>query len=572
MASIVVVRGFFYCYFILVFIRRDVRKNGSVFFSIVESRRTGNQVRQVIIERLGSAAGEQELIELEKKAQQRLKELTFNGQLSLFEDYLKAEYPDSSDIKKIRRDKKRLESLSFWQFEEDRRFCIGSEEVLEEVYRQLDFEELIQGTRKDEEWNEIIRALVIGRALEQGSKRYLVQALAERFNKEIPLEKVYRAMDRLVSLEEAIKQKIFYSSMGLLNFELDVLFFDVTTLYFESIQVDELKDFGYSKDNKFEEVQIVLALVTNSRGVPITYEIFPGNKAEAKTLVSILEKIRQLGAIQNVVLVGDRAMFNEANLELLERHGFRYVIAAKLKSLSKKITQPLLLKNKSQDWLEEWFSLSHPQRRFVVSFSQERAKKDAKTREKTLNQLLKQAKQGQISLKKLLGNRGNRKFLKVMGETEIVLNEKAIHEAAQWDGIHGVVTNYTPEELSASQVLEKYRGLWQIEEVFRIQKHDLQMRPIYHWKPRRIRAHILLCFLSYTLLNTIRQKLKDRGVSISIHALCDEISKREVTIIRHRRTGERFVIPSALKPMQKMIYQALNVRPLQFAVSLPHPR
>lgn len=569
MVSIVVVREFFCCYFIPVFIRRDIRKNGSIFFSIVESRRTGHQVKQVTIEKIGSASSEPEILELEKRAQRRLKELTWGGQLSLFEDYLRDEYPDPADVRKIRRDKSRLERLSFWQFEEDRRFCIGSEEVLEEVYRQLDFEDLIQGTRKDEEWNDIIRSLVIGRALEQGSKRNLVQALAERFNKEIPLEKVYRAMDRLITFEEAIKQKIYYSSLGLLNFELDVLFFDVTTLYFESIQADELKEFGYSKDNKFKEVQVVLALVTNNRGVPITYEIFPGNKAETRTLVTILEKIRQLGTIQNVVLVGDRAMFNEGNLELLEQQGFRYVIAAKLKSLGKKITQPLLTKDKTQDWIEEWTDSSHPQRRFVVSFSKERAKKDAAVREKTLNQLVKQAKQGKISLKKLLGNRGNRKFITVVGETDVILNETAIREAALWDGIHGVVTNYTQEELGASQVLERYRGLWQIEEVFRIQKHDLQMRPIFHWKPRRIRAHILLCFLSYTLLNTIRQKLKDQGVSLSIHALCEQISKREVTIIRHRRTGERFVIPSQLKPMQKLIYQALNVRPLQFAVSLP---
>ncbi len=127
--------------------------------------------------------------------------------------------------------------------------------------------------------------------------------LEQDYGVRIPLEKIYRMMDHVADQEEDIKKSVAYTTRSILEEEFDVLFFDVTTLYFESVQRDELREFGFSKDCKFKETQVVLALVTTKQGLPVTYELFPGNIYEGATLIQMVQKLKKTYNIHNILLV-----------------------------------------------------------------------------------------------------------------------------------------------------------------------------------------------------------------------------------------------------------------------------
>jgi transposase len=536
----------------LVFIRRTGRKNGSTQLKIIESVRVGDKIVQKAYATVGVAKDRSELEALERIAKQMITEL-LNGRdpaLPGFEGVIHGSIESSTpsaghhqvDLNEIR---------------EEKRINVGMEDVFGAVYSQMDFEDVIAGTRKDEEWNGLLKDVILARLFDPGSKRNASNEVLKEMNKEVPLEKIYRMMDRLVPLEEAIKKKIFQSSMSLLDFEVDVLFFDVTTLYFESFDPDELRAFGFSKDCKFKETQIVLALVTNNRGVPLTYELFPGNESEGNTLINIVKKIKANYTVKNVVLVADRAMFSEKNLAFLESEKMHYIVAAKLKAMKRSVQSEFL--NETMCPFNGWVKdLDVDKRRLIVSYSMDRAKKDYKQRMRLVDRLLKKARDGKIAVKDLINNNGTKKYIEVHGE-KASINEAKVLTDAQWDGIHGVITNYSREDKTPNEILEKYKGLWKIEEVFRINKHDLRMRPIYHRKPERIRAHILICFMAYVMLNTTKQLLEKNSIKLSVSELRKEIGKRQASIIRDKRTQRRFFVPGSYTETQRQIYNAFRI-------------
>ena len=204
-------------------------------------------------------------------------------------------------------------------------------EILGKKYDQLNFNNLIGGTRKDEQWNNILKSCVLARISTPSSKRKTVKNLSLDYALDIPLEKVYRMMDHVSKREEYLKKIVTESTLGLFREKVDVLFYDVTTLYFESFEEDELRSFGFSKDCKFKETQVVLALVTNAEGFPISYELFPGNTFEGKTLIQSINSLRINFDVENIFLAADRGMFAEKNLRELEKMGIHYVVAAPLK-------------------------------------------------------------------------------------------------------------------------------------------------------------------------------------------------------------------------------------------------
>jgi len=534
-----------------MFVRRIGRKDGSTVVRIVENIRCGDQIKQKVLLTVGRASSREDVIQLESEAKNKIVELynERNPVLPGFEHMIYGEnLPEKHETSEAQ------ELVDIKQIREEKRINTGIEDVFGSIYSQLDFEDLIKGTRKDEQWNDILKQVIFSRILQPSSKRKVSQRVAKDLNQEIQLEKIYRMMDRLVENEEAIKKRVFNSSMSLLNYEVDVLFFDVTTLYFESFDEDELRRFGFSKDCKFKETQVVLALVTNNRGVPLTYELFPGNQYEGHTLIEIIKKLKESYQVKNVVMVSDRAMFNEENLTFMEENGIRYVVAAKLKSMTKEIQEKFLDTHYCP--LDGWVKdLPIAERRLIVSYSTLRAKKDYKQRMRLVERLMKKAKDGKINVKSLINNNGTKKYIQVT-QGEARLNEEKIIQDSLWDGIHGVITNYKQDEQTAQDVLEKYKGLWKIEEVFRINKNDLQMRPIYHWRPDRIRAHILICFIAYTMVNFAGHTLEKQKLKISFDELKYQLSKREISIIRDRLTQRRYMIHSEFTDLQKQIYRS----------------
>jgi len=538
-----------------MFLRFRERPSGKTAVQIVENRRQENKVRQVVVRHVGQAYHESEIGTLKQLGESIIARMKEQHQpaFPIFppENIVKAAYKEEID------DKVRIKDLR-----EEQRVVDGIGEVFGKLYGDLGFENVLGDTNKDCQWNAILKSCVLARVANPASKMRTAALLEEDYGIAIPLQKIYRMMDHVFTHENKIKEQVTSSTLSLFPDKVDILFFDITTIYFESFDSDALRDFGFSKDCKFKEVQITLALITTEKGLPITYEIFPGDMYEGHTLIEMVKSLKERFDIKTIILVADRAMFNEDNLTWMDGEKIRYIVAAKLRGLSKLMKQnilestsykPMIIEQEFH-WTKE-FELKN--RRLIVSYSSSRAKQDAWQRSRLIEKLLKKVKNGKIKLQELVTNHGTKKFVRVENATATI-NEAKIAEDSKWDGIHGVITN-EPDH-SIPEILRRYRGLWQIEEAFRINKHDLKMRPVYHWTPERIRAHISICFLAYTLAKQATYQIAAQFEPMSFERLRNELLHVQSSIVFDQRSGKKFVIPAKLTEAHRRIYSAFGLR------------
>lgn len=558
-----------------MFVREVSKNNGSVSIRIVQSLRKGNKVVQKTIRTLGQHKDPREIEIIKKTAEQLIVEM-LNNRNPVFPVF------DPADFYSNKKRKRQVEQASQIQaglpevqvahLKEEGRFNDGIFDVFGCLYEQLGFQRLIDDTRQDDKWNQTLEACVLARVAQPASKKKTTRILEEQFHINLDLDHIYRVMDHVGRLENKIKDCIALKTQSLFKNKVDVLLFDVTTLYFESTERDILRQFGFSKDCKFNQTQVVLALVTTTDGTPMSYELFPGNTSEGKTLVSIIEKMKECFELNQIILVADRAMFNKGNLEKMDELGVKYVVAAKLKSLGKNLKEQILTSdtfkagvvNDEFHWINQ-FHINDKQR-LIVSYSSLRAKKDQADRNRLLEKLTKKTKDGKIKVTDLVNNQGTRKYIKV-AKNEAMLDDEKIRRDTQWDGLHGVITNVNDE--SCGQLLSRYRELWKIEEAFRINKHDMSLRPIYHWKPARIRAHIAICYIAFALLSYARIKLKKHHVNISFERLRGELLKAQSSLVRDMKNNILFSIPSKATDLQKSIYNAFGLKRTQTPTLLP---
>lgn len=558
-----------------MFVREIRKENGSTQVVIVESVRRGSKVTQKTVRNLGTHKDPKQ-IQLMRKAAEDLIPLIMNE--------LKPVLPifDPKEVfsvnKKIREpNEDRLFKVD--NLEEEKRFSHGVSDVFGALLSEfklseakVDDERVKEIERVNENRNRILNQLILERVRDPASKRRTVLNISEQSGDSIPLHQIYRMMDWLFKREEAIKKSVLNSTLDLLNQKMDILLFDVTTLYFESFEEDDLRQFGFSKDCKFKETQVVLALVTTKEGLPVTYELFPGKTSEGKTLIQMMESLKKKFSIDNLSIVADRAMFSDANLGYLESLGANYIVAARLKTLNKEFKTSVLdginqlrFNENSNDWYKE---IEHKERRVIVTYSEKRAEKDKKDRDRLVARLEKTIKTDskKIKLSEIVNNKGTKKYLKIEQAGSASINQEKIEHDAKWDGIHGVITN--KRNASVEEILNGYKSLWKIEEAFRINKTDLKMRPIFHWKPKRIRAHILICFLAYALSVQLRFRLKSKKINLSFIQIRDELKKVQTSIIRNKKTKIRFSMPAKPTELQKEIYKAVGLELVEKIVIL----
>ena len=546
-----------------MFVRVKLKPNGKKSIQIVESYRRADQVSQKIVRHVGQAVTDREVEEMTRLAQSMINEMETEKQPCLpFLDPLKI-------LKKNRQEKESIDTVKIKDLREEQRIIDGIGDVFGKLYKDLKLDKLISGTHKDEQWNDILRSCVLARIANPVSKRRSASLLEEDYGIKIPLEKIYRMMDHVADRESDIKQRIAQTTLSLFQEQVDVLFFDVTTLYFESIDTDELRAFGFSKDCKFKEVQVVLALVTTTKGLPITYKLFPGNTYEGGTLVEMIKDLQTQYAIKNILLVADRAMFNEENLSFMESLGIQYIVAAKLKTLSKSLKSDILHADYKEEvigdelhWLKEF---EHQSRRLVVGYSAKRAGKDAADRQRLVDRLMKKVKGDKVNLKDLIPNYGSKKYISVENGSASI-NQEKIKADAEWDGLHGVITNATDK--TARELLSRYRELWQIEEAFRISKHDLKMRPIFHWTENRIKAHIAICFLAFTLAKQAVYRIALQQEPMSFEQIRNELLHAQSSVVIDLASQKKYMIPSHVTVNQKKLYQAFGLKRSQVPYDL----
>jgi len=324
-----------------------------------------------------------------------------------------------------------------------------------------------------------------------------------------------------------------------------------------------LRSSGFSKDAKFKETQVVLALVTTSKGLPITYKLFPGKTYEGGTLVEVVRELKKEYNIKNVLMVADRGMFNKKNLCAMDDEGVNYIVGAKLKTLPKTLKNEIL----DADYNIEAVKIcsdahavnefEHEGRRLIVGHSKKRAKKDAADRQRLIDRLLKKQKKNKIKISDLISNYGTKKYITVEKGSASV-NESKIEDDARWDGIAGVITNH--KDKKADEILSRYRELWQIEEAFRISKHDLRMRPIYHWTENRIKAHISICFITLALAKQAVYRVGLQQEPMSFEQIRNELLHAQSSIVVDISTQKRFIIPSHVTVNQKKLYHVFGLK------------
>lgn len=388
---------------------------------------------------------------------------------------------------------------------------IGTELILGKIYKKIGF--------PDDGCPNYFKNLVLCRLVYPGSKLKTVDYFKQHLNMDVSVYSIYRFMDELSSdLKPAIEQISFEHTKKILRGRISVVFYDMTTLYFEASQEDEYRIPGFNKDGKHQQPQIIIGLLVSSHGYPIGYQIFEGNTSETKTLIPILEAFQKKFDIDKPTIIADAALLSQKNIDALRENEYQYILGGRLKNETQEIKTKVIALGVEQERPKE---LNIKNGRLIVSFSSKREHNDKKNREKGLNRLEKKVRSGKLS-KEHINNRGYNKYLKLSGKASISIDYVKYEADGIWDGLKGYVTNTS---LPRNKVIENYSQLWQVEKAFRISKTDLRIRPIYHRIKKRIEAHICICFSAYSVYKELERVLKLNEIDLSPEKAINEIKE-----------------------------------------------
>ena len=546
---------------------------------IVKSQRIPGKKtpRQVIVKHLGVAKNQQhemKLVELghvtiaHLKTQELAKKEKNNPQRSMFDlgdpkEKIRILLQDKKQRLKEQSKKKRNSKslkVDLKKIREEKRVITGIHEVYGAIYEELGLHKLLPKNLNVA--SEVLFHCVMARIARPESKRAMSKNLEKNFGQKISEAKMYRMMDRLDDkCIENLQSLAARSAQNLLIEPVTALFFDCTTLYFESFKEDDLKQPGYSKDGKFKETQVILAMMVTEEGLPVGFEILPGASFEGKSLMPVIERMKTKFNLKKAVCVADRGMLNSANTKALEKAGAQYIVGAKLKQLPKSQKEYILSqKEKLRSGTSNgarYLILDHNGAKLMVTYSRQRALREKKDREKMIRKLKKKVK-ANTSPKSLMGNSGSRKYLKVEESSVVVIDEAQIEKDALWDGLYGVVTNVSG--MTPEQIFSHKHGLWQIEETFRVAKHDLQFRPIYHWTPRRILAHIAIAFMSLLCVRHLEYRVRLQFKKMSPKEIIRCLTEVQHSVVQHIHTKKRYSIPSKVSPEAHKIYRLMGLQ------------
>ena len=421
-----------------------------------------------------------------------------------------------------------------------------------------------------------LQDLIVMRIASPASKRKTAM-LSRDYGMSCHVDSIYKLMDQLTT--DAIvqaKKIIHHHSVALLKEQketVDVMFYDLTTVYFETNSQDALRDFGFSKDGKCQHVQIMLAVIVTKYGLPIDYEEFPGNCYEGHTLIPVINKIRERYSIDQAVLVADAALMNKINLSLLTEKKINYVIAARVKNTTKDIQANILDESgyKNICASEEDILLSKeiklPMGDTLIAFHiSKRSIKDDHDRDKAIDKIKKYLNG---TAKSQLTSRLKKPYIKITKKTTLEIDLDKLNHEKKFDGFFGIQTNL--DKFNAKEILNTYRGLWQVEQTFRIAKSSLEIRPVFHYNTNRIRAHFLICYISLSVIRYVEFELLKNNLHYPLEKLHFLLNQMRVTKVHHA-DNNIYVLREDIPPELIPIYHALNIQlPKKFSQEIVVP-
>ncbi len=424
-----------------MFVRKKKNKSGVISIQVIDK----SIGKYKVLKTIGSSSEPNEVDELYNKGLDFIK--SYKGQQTLIfplEDFHKTV---SSSIKNIS-----IEGINL---------------LLGRIYNDIGFDQIGN--------DELLKQLVIVRLSHPASKLKTTQHLKRYFSVDTNKDEIYRLLDTIYKEKKENIQQISYEhTLKVLGDVISVVFYDVTTLYFQIDDEDEIRKRGFSKEGKHQNPQIVLGLLVSVGGYPLAYEIHEGNKFEGHTMLPIVEAFKNKYKISKLVIIADSGLLSTSNINELQQKGYEFILGARIKNESSVIKNKILslnLSNGQSDIIEKNESL-----RIIISYSDKRAKKNKYNRERGLQKLEKNIKSGKLT-KSNFNNRGYNKYLKMDGDINISIDREKFEADSKWDGLKGYMTNTS---IAKEKIIENYSHLWKIEKAFRVSKHNLKIRPIYH--------------------------------------------------------------------------------------------
>ena len=495
-----------------MYIRVTKNQRGHAYYHLVESYRQEGKVKQRVLLSLGRV----EENKLEELAEAINKHLETANIFNLAKEI---------DIEKT--------------------FILGPLLVLERMMDQLGITEILKKLSGDHkklefDFRKVIFTQICSRFIKPVSKLALFDTWIERLypgmiDHDMELQHIYRSLDLLSKHKAEIEQFLYQWDKDLFTINVDVVLYDLTTLRFESTRedLDELRRFGYSKEMRTDCTQIVLGLLTDINGIPLCFEVHPGNTFEGNTLSDIVEKMQKKFSIRRFIFIADRGLFSFDNLEHIRNSQGEFIVGLKIGSLEKEIQEDFYdienftLINEELAVYETKFR----EDRCIITWSKSRAERDKKTREDVIEKIKKKIAADKKKAKKLITNRNYKKYVKIEGEDKCELNHKAIAEEAAKDGFFGVITNV--KSMSATEIVTNYKQLWKVEDAFGEIKGTLKTRPMFHWTDQRIIGHLVLCFLAYLCEAHLTKALRDNYELLEKKSITNKtIKPRQLTVVQ----------------------------------------
>lgn len=465
-----------------MFPRKNKNRSGSISVQVIKKEKK----RYCLVRTVGTSADPDEIERLWREAQ-RIARSDNPNQGKLFALQTPADQAVQSAMARLTNSNIRV---------------VGPELIFGNLFDRMGFNQIP---------DELFRHLVIARLAYPTSKLKTVDYLYRYKGISISVSSLYSFLDRLHRDYKSRVEKIVYEHTKKRLKNISVVFYDMTTIYFEAEDEDDLRKIGFSKDGKFQHPQIMLGLLVGEGGLPIGYDIFEGNTFEGHTLLPTLRKIQEKYGFKEPIVVADAAMLSGENISKLKTARYPFIIGGRIKNESKHVKRTILKKSTGMMDQEHFVLQREDGVRLIVTYSDKRAQKDAQNREKGLTRLEKRVKTGRLT-KQNINDRGYNKFLTIEGEMTVRIDERKVAEDKRWDGLKGYLTN---TRLAADKVTENYSHLWQIEKAFRISKTDLRIRPVYHYRRRRIESHLCIAFVAYAIFKELEVFLKKHGVEMS---------------------------------------------------------
>ena len=459
---------------------------------------------------------------------------------------------------------------------------LGPSIIFERLWKETGIKKAINGLLINRRFEfDVERAIfltVLHRLMVSGSDRFCERWRRDyRINgtEQLDLHHLYRAMtflgepieDQKAATpftprcnKDLIEESIFLDQRDLFS-ELDLVFFDTTSIYFEGQGGERIGKKGFSKDHRPDLNQMLVGAIIDDRGNPICCEMWPGNTTDVKTLIPVIDRIRERFGINRVCIVADRGMISVGTIEELENRNIHYILGARMRRVKQIKLDVLSRGGRYREVYPEGVTskdpaplkvkeVLHNEKRYIVCMNTRQARKDAADRQAIIASLKEQLKKG---LKSLVGNKGYRKYLKIDKDSARVDMDKVKYES-RFDGKWVLTTNM---DLSAEKIALKYKELWQVERVFRDVKTMLHTRPVYHQRDENIRGHVFCSFLALILRKELERRLNASGHVFEWSDIKQDLKAlQQVTI---EENGKCLAIRSQCKGVCGKVFQAVGV-------------